>query len=567
MTRQDDLAAIRDNPNVTVLIVGGGVNGIGAFWDLAHQGIDVLLVERGDFCSGASAASSHMVHGGLKYLENGEFRLVREAVNERNRLLVNAPHYVKPLPTTIPIFKWFSGLLDAPLKFLRLRDNPGERGAIVIKIGLMFYDFFTRNQSVVPNHRFLSRKSTLEIHPRINPSIICGAVYYDGWMAYPERICTELILDAEAASDQARAINYVSAVGADGDTVHLEDRLTGETLSVRPTIMINAAGPWIDFVNDAMQRETKFIGGTKGSHLVVDNPDLVEAIGEHEIYFENKDRRICLIFPFGDRVIIGSTDIRIDNPDEARCTEEEVDYMLESVKLVFPDIEVDRSQIVYRFSGVRPLAASDAEDVMLITRDHSIEVVEANGRIHFPILSLVGGKWTTFRAFAEQTTDDVLRRLRKTRQVSTRQMAIGGGRDYPAESEQEAWCQRVSTETGVPLARVETLFERYGTRAAAYAAFIAEADDTPLPHTPDYSTREVDFLARHEKIAHLDDLILRRSILGMYGLATVDMLHELAAVIGPVLGWSEARTAEEIERAAAILRDEHAVDLQPVPIP
>jgi glycerol-3-phosphate dehydrogenase len=126
MNRKQILAAIRETPTISVLIIGAGINGIGTFRDLALQGVDVLIVDKGDFCSGASAASSHMVHGGIRYLENGEFRLVREAVQERNRLLQNAPHYVKPLPTTIPIFKWTSGLLNAPLKFLNLLDRPSD---------------------------------------------------------------------------------------------------------------------------------------------------------------------------------------------------------------------------------------------------------------------------------------------------------------------------------------------------------------------------------------------------------------------------------------------------------
>src|SRR5512147_1842256 len=126
MNRQDTLSELRQNPNVSVLIIGGGINGIGTFRDLALNGVDVLLVERGDFCSGASSASSHMAHGGIRYLENGEFRLVREAVQERNRLIQNAPHIVKPLPTTIPIFRYLSGLLNAPLKFLKLLDKPTE---------------------------------------------------------------------------------------------------------------------------------------------------------------------------------------------------------------------------------------------------------------------------------------------------------------------------------------------------------------------------------------------------------------------------------------------------------
>jgi len=160
MNRPEILSALKKNPEVSVLIIGGGINGIGTFRDLALNGVDVLLVERGDFCSGASAASSHMAHGGIRYLENGEFRLVREAVQERNRMLQNIPHLVKPLPTTVPIFKRFSGLLNAPMKFFGKLDKPAERGSIVIKLGLMMYDAYTRNRAV-PKHKFLSRKKSL----------------------------------------------------------------------------------------------------------------------------------------------------------------------------------------------------------------------------------------------------------------------------------------------------------------------------------------------------------------------------------------------------------------------
>src|SRR4030095_8010242 len=161
MNRQDILSNLKNNPEVSVLIVGGGINGIGTFRDLALNGLDVLLVERNDFCSGASAASSHMAHGGIRYLENGEFRLVREAVQERNRMLQNAPHLVKPLPTTIPIFKRLSGLLNAPLKFLGVQDKPAERGSLVIKLGLILYDAYTGGQKIVPRHRFNSRAKSL----------------------------------------------------------------------------------------------------------------------------------------------------------------------------------------------------------------------------------------------------------------------------------------------------------------------------------------------------------------------------------------------------------------------
>ncbi|MBT3712785.1 MAG: FAD-dependent oxidoreductase, partial [Anaerolineae bacterium] len=213
MKRTEILSSLKESPNLDILIIGAGVNGIATFRDLALNDVNVLLIDRADFASGASAASSHMAHGGIRYLENGEFRLVREAVQERNRMLKNAPHIVHPLPTTIPIFKIFSGLLNAPLKFFNFLDRPSERGALVIKIGLIFYDAFTRKQKTVPKHQFTSRKKALMRWNRLNPSLRYAATYYDGAITEPERLAVEMLLDAEADHPNARALNYISLEG------------------------------------------------------------------------------------------------------------------------------------------------------------------------------------------------------------------------------------------------------------------------------------------------------------------------------------------------------------------
>src|SRR5262245_15111780 len=287
MTRNDIWQQLQNHPELDVLVIGGGVNGIGTFRDLALQGVRILLVEKADFCNGASAASSHMLHGGIRYLENGEFRLVREALHERNLLLKNAPHYAHPLPTTVPIFRWLSGLFNAPLKFLGLLKRPGERGAVVIKLGLMMYDAFTGSQQSMPFHKVRRREASLREFPQMNSQVVCTATYYDAWMQNPERLCMEMILDAEESSDKAHALNYVSAAGGEGTTVTLKDELTGQTYAVSPKVVINAAGPWIDFVNKAINQSSRFIGGTKGSHLMVDHPELYAATNGNEIFFEN----------------------------------------------------------------------------------------------------------------------------------------------------------------------------------------------------------------------------------------------------------------------------------------
>jgi glycerol-3-phosphate dehydrogenase len=566
MDRSEILSSLKENPEVTVLVIGGGINGIGTFRDLALNGVDVLLVERADFCSGASSASSHMAHGGIRYLENGEFRLVREAVQERNRLIQNAPHLVKPLPTVIPIFKRTSGLLNAPLKFLRMQDKPSERGSWVIKLGLMMYDAYTGaqdGQRAVPKHQFLSRKKSLEQWRLLNPEVVNTAVYYDGLIQQPERLAVEALLDAEAENPNARALNYVSMIGGGEDALMLRDEMTDETYEVKPKLVINAAGPWIDFTNRKLGFSSGYIGGTKGSHLIVQHPELSRTIGDHEFFFENEDGRIVLILPLYDCILIGTSDIPVENPDEARCTDEEIDYFLGMVKRVFPGIELTRSNIVFQYSGVRPLPRSSAKNAGQISRDHSIEVLSGDWtNLNFPVYSLVGGKWTSFRALSEQVTNKALAYLDLPRKKDTKSLPIGGGRSYPAHPDDlRRQIESLSAWTGVARERLNILFRRYGTRAEAIATFMNGGTDQILRTLPDYSRREINFLIQHEKILHLDDFLLRRSMLAMLGRINRGMIDELALIFANYLGWNREQMRAEVARTLTILADRHGVQL------
>ena len=563
MNRQDILSHLRENPEISVLIVGGGINGIGVFRELALNGVDVLLVERGDFSSGASSASSHMAHGGIRYLENGEFRLVREAVRERNLLLQNAPHVVKPLPTTIPIFQRFSGLLNAALKFLGKLDKPAERGSLVIKIGLMLYDAYTGRQRTVPRHKFLSRKKSLKKWEQLNPGIINTATYYDGAILQPERLALEVMLDAEHENSNAHALNYMNMVGGMEDMIILRDELTDENFDVKPKLVINATGAWVDSSNRKLGLSSRFIGGTKGSHLILHHDILREAIGDHEFFFENDDGRIVLIYPLYDRVLIGTSDIPAAGPDDVRCTDEEIDYFLDMVKRVFPDINLSRQNIVFQFSGVRPLPYSGVKTTSQISRDHSIEVLSGEWtNLTFPVYSLVGGKWTSFRALAEQAADKAFEYLGVKRTKDTYSLAIGGGRGFLTDaSDLKRQIESLSAWTGVARERLTILFERYGTRAESIATFMNGGTDRLLLTLPDYSMREIIFLVTHEKILHLDDFILRRSMLAMLGLLTREMLDELAGVLANALGWTKEQRKAEVERTLSILADRHGVSL------
>lgn len=563
--RQQQLGSLRTNPDIDVLIVGGGINGIGTFRDLAANGVDVLLVEQNDFCSGTSATSSHMLHGGIRYLENGEFRLVNEALHERNRLLRNAPHYAKPLRTTIPMFKTFSGFLNAPLKFMGLLDKPSERGSAVIRIGLIVYDWFTRNDRAMPTHTFKGKRESLKAFPELNPNINSTATYYDGYMTSPERIAVELALDGEKGQAESRAfaVNYLKLEAASGNTVRLLDEASDESLDVRPKIVINAAGPWIDIANGKMKKDTQFIGGTKGSHIVVDNPKLFEATAGSEFFFENEDGRITLIFPWLDRVIMGTTDIRVDEPATV-MDDSELEYIMSIRDHIFPNINVTEDDIVFTFSGVRPLPRADANTTGQISRDHSMRVMEADDTLDFPVLSLVGGKWTTYRAFGEQVTDAVLERLGKTRQTNTRDLPIGGGAEYPStDKARQDFLTNNAERLGISKHRLEQLLDRYGTLSLTIAEFISEGEDRQVSALKGYSIREIMYLAENEKVINLDDILLRRSTLAWRGLVTLEALEDIAKAVQSVLGWSDQETKAQVERTLDLLKRTHRVELRP----
>jgi glycerol-3-phosphate dehydrogenase len=409
----------------------------------------------------------------------------------------------------------------------------------------------------------LSRKKSLGKWPPLNPEVINTAVYYDGVILQPERLAIEALLDAEAENPNARALNYVSMIGGNEDTVILRDEVTDETYEVKPKVVINAAGPWIDFTNRKLGFSSGYIGGTKGSHLVIRHEELSRTLGGHEFFFENEDGRIVLILPLYDCILIGTSDIPVENPDEARCTDEEIDYFLDMVKRVFPGVELARSHVVFQYAGVRPLPRSSARSAGQISRDHSIEVLSGDWtNLRFPVYSLVGGKWTSFRAFSEKVTNKALAYLDMPRKKDTKSLPIGGGRGYPSDPEGlKRQIESLSAWTGVTRERLRTLFQRYGTRAEAVATFMNGGTDQ-LPRTlPDYSRREINFLIQHEKILHLDDFLLRRSMLGMLGRINREMIDELALIFANYLGWNREQIRAEVARTLSILADRHGVRL------
>ncbi|CAH0180689.1 MULTISPECIES: glycerol-3-phosphate dehydrogenase/oxidase [unclassified Microbacterium] len=550
------VTAVRESGRTSVIVIGAGINGISTFRDLAMQGVDVLLVERADFASGATAASSHMIHGGIRYLENGEFRLVKESVQERNGLLKIAPHYVKPLQTTIPIYSTFSGIFTAPLRFLTHKQGkPQERGAFLIKIGLTLYDTFSRDGGNVPRHRFVGRKKSLEQLPQLDPAIKYTATYYDASIHDPERLALDVLRDGQAAHAGARALNYVEAAGLVPEGLLLRDLETGSEFPVQADVIVNASGPWTDLTNETLGTDTAFMGGTKGSHIVLDHPELLDATGGREIFFEHSDGRIVLIYPLKGRVLVGTTDLEADPREPALCTEEEVDYFFDLIGHVFPTIAVDRSQIVYRYSGIRPLPHHDDTAPGFVSRDYRIERRKDAG---LPtVFSLVGGKWTTFRALGENLADHVLEELGRRRSVGTAGVRIGGGNGYPKTPRRKLEWLRENVGDDE---RGRVLFTRYGTRAAEVASYIADGEDAPLVGVA-LSTRELAWMVEHEMVRHVADVIFRRTSLAFTGDADAGVVRTIAAVLAPLMDWDSVRVDAEIDDALTQLREAHGVGI------
>jgi len=565
--RNDVIERLREQPEISVLVVGAGINGAAVFRELALHDVDAVLIDRGDFSCGTSAAPSRMVHAGLRYLEFGERKLVREGVHERNLLLQNAPHYIFPLPTTIVLRSRWAGTWGVIAKALHLPTGkrPPYRGAWMVKLGLKAYDRFAEQNRQMPTHHFTSRAEALNRRPALHPGTIGTATYYDGWVSYPERLCMELAFDAEAMSAKARALNYVSLQATADDAVTLRDELTGEQFTVRPKAVVNAAGAWIDSANSRLGHDSMLIAGTKGGHLLLDNDELLEALDGEMLFYETPEGRAVIALPWLGKPLIGSTDIRIEDPDTTYCDEDEIDYIIGCVKHVLPDITIDRSQILSTFSGVRPLRAMTAATTGQMSRSHYCDVSGPAPGANFCVYSMIGGKWTPFRAFGEQAMDKLLAQFNMTRKGSTESMPIGGGKDFPRTDQARAqWIARVAESSGLAPERIDTLLFRYGTRAEQVAAFCAERGDEPLEHHESYTAPEVDFIVRNERVCHLDDLVLRRTAIALLGELQADrqLLDELLAIAAGVHDWTDEQAADERARTVEILREKHRISLE-----
>ncbi len=539
--RQISLAEIKENGGFDAVVIGGGVNGIGVYRDLSLQGLRVLLVERNDFASGCSAAPSRMIHGGLRYLENGEFDLVKESLRERDALLRNAPHMVKPLPTVIPVTSLFSGIFNSAASFFGWQGQPSSRGALPIKLGLSLYDWVTRKNRALPCHSFQGTAKTRTRWPALTREARYSAVYYDAWISHPERLCIEMISDVAKAAPQSIALNYAEIVKTE-QGYELTCQRSGQRFDIQPRTVVHATGAWLNqSVTELVdEKADRMVGGTKGSHLIIDNAALERALDGHMAYFENADGRVCIVFPYQGKVLAGSTDIRVETACKVRCEEAELIYILESLRQVFPDIDVAREDVVFSFSGIRPLPESTQEFTGRISRGHDVKRLP--GAV--PQFCMIGGKWTTFRAFAEQAADMVLHELQRPRRVDTAAMSIGGGRGWPEN--EAAHSAHLQASYAIGKDRAAHLISHYGNEAGKIQrACAASGMDLSIGEGALYSRAEVRQLIRSEHVQTLSDLVFRRTSLAITGAISDGLIDVLAELLADELGLSQEQIAEQ----------------------
>ncbi len=370
-----------------IIIIGAGINGTGIARDAALRGLKVLLLEKEDISSGTSAWSSRLIHGGLRYLEYMEISLVRESLRERERLLKNAPHLVKPLKFTIPFYK------------------QNRRGPLLFRMGMLAYDVLSFDKSL-DHHHVLSNQQVFEKIGKLSPDGLRGAAtYYDCQTEYAERLSVENVLSAQ--ENGAVVINYakVDRFILEGSTVQgveFSDLLEEKSYAVRAPLVINVVGPWVDEVLKGVGKPLKrLIGGTKGSHFVIDP---FPGAPKTAVYYEARsDGRAIMVLPWTGMYLVGSTDLFYkDDLDYVRMDDDEIDYLIKETNILFPSADLSREKILYSYSGVRPLPFVEGKTTAAVTRRHIIHD-------HSPdvdgLVSIVGGKLTTFRNLAEQTVD------------------------------------------------------------------------------------------------------------------------------------------------------------------
>jgi len=527
------------NSYVDILVVGGGVNGLAVAREAQVRGWSTVVVDAEDFGAGTSGASSRLVHGGIRYLENLEFHLVRESLKERERLLFTAPHLVKPFALLIPFY----------------RRN--RRNSITLRLGMFLYDVLSFDKTT-PVHRVFSKRRVEESYPGLAQKDLSGAtLYFDAQAAHTERLCIEQALDIVGLGGTALNHCRVTGVARSGShlTVQLEDQLSGHTFSQNAGVVVNAAGPWVDDVlGVGPAGSPRLIGGSKGSHFTVGPFRGAPTTGVH---FEAvSDGRAILVLPLPDgNYLIGATDIFFEgNPGDAVMSDEEITYLLGEVNQLIPEAHLARTDVLHSVSGVRPLPFSPkARTTAQVSRSHHL--------VAHPtvpgLFSVTGGKLTTHRALGEMVISKLekvsrtrgpysaIKRLLAGRTASTRKLKLPGARcaDWTGFESQFV------SNSQLPTVTARRLLDLYGVRASEVESLSrAHASwGQPLPGHPNSLAAEVIFAIRTEFARTLTDIVARRLLLAWSNDAGLDSIEAVAALAATELSWTPAETEQELQ--------------------
>lgn len=514
-----------------VLVIGGGVVGAGAALDAATRGLSVGLVEARDYASGTSSRSSKLIHGGLRYLEMLDFRLVAEALAERSLLLDRlAPHLVKPVPFLYPLTRPVWERLYA--------------GA-----GVLMYDAMAAlsgRSRGVPRHRHLTRTAARKIMPALRKDALTGAIqYYDGQV---DDARYTVFLARTAAAYGARVASRTRVVDLlrEGDRVvgaRITELETGETYDVRAKQVINATGVWTDDTQQMAGERGQFhVRASKGIHLVVPR-DRIR--GESGLILRT-ETSVLFVIGWGRHWIIGTTDTDWDlSKDHPAASLEDIDYLLEHVNRVLVE-PLTREDVEGVYAGLRPLLAGESEATSKLSREHAVSTATKG------LVVIAGGKYTTYRVMAADAVDAAVESMsaqlgRRVPPSCTDEVPLLGADGYEA-----LWNQRTSLagRHGLGVGRVEHLLNRYGSLALELLDLIAGRPDlaAALTGADDYLRAEVVYAVTHEGARHLDDVIARRTRISIETFDRgVDVAEEVAELMGAELGWSEEQRVREVD--------------------
>ncbi len=541
-----------------VLILGAGINGAALARELALGGIAVWIVDVGDVARGATSYSSRLVHGGLRYLEYGEWNLVRESLAERDRLLKLAPDYVRPLAISIPVSRRLGGITSSAARFFGRRVSPGEkieRGLWIVRAGLAIYDLLNPRG---PLPRYTIDEARHLERPPVDPDQfpwLC--TFHDAQVEFPERLTVALFADSQRLAAKTgvdwRIYTY-HTIRRDADRFSIH-AVNGADASAtcQPNLVVNATGSWVDAtLGNIGSAAERLMGGTKGSHVLTLHHTLRQTIGSTGLYIEARDGRPIFVLPFGPWSLIGTTDQPyVGDPAAAVASPAEIEYLLDTVNSTVPGVALTPNDIGMHYAGVRPLPFAADLTPAAVTRRHAIVESAQSG---IPIISLVGGKLTTCRSLAEEACGVIRRRLGLPPGPSSRTLAI------PANDGQEVDVgDGDALRAGSPALhpeQAEAIHRLIGTRNRKVIRDAGPFSGQVL-HGTSFPEEFVRWVIRHEWPRRLADLVERRLML-LYdhrlSRATLNHLAELAAAEGM---FESDAVAGEVERVVRRLSEHY----------